>query len=60
MCASGYVGSGGVGETTEWNRKTRPTGGCIGVPEEQMVTIMKNIQTGCQIIIDSASGLKNY
>lgn len=38
----------------------RPTGGCIGVPEDQMVTILKNIQPGCQIIIDSASGLKNY
>ena len=24
LCASGYVGSGGVGETTEWNRKTPP------------------------------------
>ena len=22
LCTSGYVGYGGVGETTEWNRKT--------------------------------------
>ena len=154
LCTSGYVGSGGMGETTEWNRRTprgqfsftyafgilpnpgtqlpytqvddtyywvddvnsryynqfvttkttpkawnsaehiieiepayhyvlsldynpdctpgvgsaiflhcstnRPTGGCISVPEEQMITILKNVQPGCQIIIDSASGLKNY
>ena len=138
LCTSGYVGSGGVGETTEWNRKTprgqfsftyafgilpnpgtelsytqvddtyywvddvnsryynqfvttkttpkawnsaehiieinpayhyvlslhcsanRPTGGCISVPEDQMITILKNVQPGCQIIIDSASELKNY
>ena len=48
------------GKTQNGTAKHRPIGGCIGVPEEQMVTIMKNIQTGCQIIIDSASGLKNY
>ena len=154
LCTSGYVGYGGVGETTEWNRKTprgqfsftyafgilpnpgtelsytqvddtyywvddvnsryynqfvttkttpkawnsaehiieinpayhyvlslyynpnctpgvgsaiflhcstnRPTGGCISVPEDQMITILKNVQPGCQIIIDSANGLKNY
>ena len=129
LCTSGYVGSGGVGETTEWNRKTprgqfsftyafgilpnpgtelsytqvddtyywvddvnsryynqfvttkttpkawnsaehiieiNPayhyvlTGGCISVPEDQMITILKNVQPGCQIIIDSANGLKNY
>ena len=138
LCTSGYVGYGGVGETTEWNRKTPrrqfsftyafgilpnpgtelsytqvddtyywvddvnsryynqfvttkttpkawnsaehiieinpayhyvlsldynpnwPTGGCISVPEDQMITILKNVQPGCQIIIDSANGLKNY
>lgn len=38
----------------------RPTGGCISVPEDQMITILKNVQPGCQIIIDSANGLKNY
>lgn len=38
----------------------RPTGGCISVPEDQMITILKNVQPGCQIIIDSASELKNY
>jgi len=25
-----------------------------------MITILKNVQPGCQIIIDSASELKNY
>jgi len=25
-----------------------------------MITILKNVQPGCQIIIDSANGLKNY
>ena len=35
-------------------------GGCISVPEDQMITILKNVQPGCQIIIDSASELKNY
>lgn len=38
----------------------RPTGGCISVPEDQMITILKNVQPDCQIIIDSANGLKNY
>ncbi|MGN8734368.1 L,D-transpeptidase family protein [Fusicatenibacter saccharivorans] len=38
----------------------RPTGGCISVPEDQMITVLKNVQPGCQIIIDSANGLKNY
>ena len=38
----------------------RPTGGCISVPEDQMITILKNVQPGCRIIIDSANGLKNY
>lgn len=28
--------------------------------EDQMITILKNVQPGCQIIIDSASELKNY
>ena len=29
-------------------------------PGRQMITILKNVQPGCQIIIDSANGLKNY
>ena len=73
LCTSSYVGYGGVGETTEWNQILQSVrhdednaeslefpGGCISVPEDQMITILKNVQPGCQTIIDSASELKNY
>lgn len=51
----------GVGSSIFLHCSTnRPTGGCISVPEDQMITILKNVQPGCQIIIDSANGLKNY
>ena len=56
LCVSGYVGSAIFLHCSA----NRPTGGCISVPEDQMITILKNIQPDCQIIIDSASGLKNY
>lgn len=38
----------------------RPTLGCISVPEDIMIKILQNVQPGCQIIIDSAEGLKKY
>lgn len=39
-----------------------PTGGagCIAVPEDKMIEIMKNVQDGCVIVIDSVEGVKGY
>lgn len=34
--------------------------GCIAVPEEMMVEIMKNVQDGCLVVIDSVEGVKGY
>lgn len=40
----------------------QPTGGagCIAVPEDKMVEIMKNVKDGCVVVIDSAEGVYNY
>ncbi|MBQ8280100.1 MAG: SH3 domain-containing protein [Roseburia sp.] len=40
----------------------QPTGGagCIAVSEEKMIEIMKNVQDGCVIVIDSVEGVKDY
>jgi len=39
-----------------------PTGGagCIAVPEDMMVEIMKNVQDGCVVVIDSVEGVMEY
>lgn len=39
----------------------QPTGGagCIAVPEDKMIEIMKNVQDGCVVIIDSVEGVKS-
>lgn len=34
--------------------------GCIAVPEEKMVEIMKNVQDGCVVVIDSVESVKGY
>ena len=36
------------------------TAGCISVPESDMIKILKNVQLGCILIIDSAKGVYNY
>ncbi len=40
----------------------KPTGGagCIAVSESSMVSILKSVQPGCVLIIDSASNVWNY
>ena len=39
-----------------------PTGGagCIAVPEDVMVEIMRNVEDGCVVVIDSVEGVKGY
>ena len=39
-----------------------PTGGagCIAVPEEMIVEIMRNVEDGCVVVIDSVEGVKGY
>lgn len=36
------------------------TAGCISIPTSDMVTVMKNVTSGCVIVIDSSSNIKNY
>ena len=34
--------------------------GCIAVPEEMMVEIMRNVEAGCVVVIDSVEGVMGY
>ena len=36
------------------------TAGCISIPEDDMVTVLKNVTSDCVIVIDSSSNIKNY
>lgn len=36
------------------------TAGCVSVPEDVMIRIMQNVRPGCNILIDSADGVKRY
>ena len=38
----------------------RPTAGCVSVPENDMITILKNVTSNTAMIIDTQSGVKNY
>lgn len=40
--------------------KTGPTAGCIAIPEQYMIEVLKNINDKCVIIIDTPEGVKNY
>lgn len=34
--------------------------GCIAIPEDKMVEIMRNVKDGCVVVIDSVEGIKGY
>ena len=36
------------------------TGGCVAIPEEQMLIVMQNVKPDCEIIIDTFDNLENY
>ena len=38
----------------------RPTAGCVAIPEEDMITVLKNVTSNTAIIIDTYSGVMNY
>jgi len=38
----------------------RPTAGCIAVPEENMLTIIRNVGPGCKILIDNKENIGGY
>lgn len=38
----------------------KPTLGCVAVPEEDMVFILKHLKKGCHIIIDTPENLTDY
>lgn len=38
----------------------RATGGCIAIPEEYMIKVLKNINKNCVIIIDTETNIWNY
>jgi uncharacterized protein YjdB len=38
----------------------RPTGGCVAIPEEDMITVLQNVTSNTAIIIDTESGVMNY
>lgn len=40
--------------------QNRSTGGCISVPQDDMITIMQNVQPDCLVIIDYASRITQY
>ena len=37
-----------------------PTNGCVAIPEKYMIQLLKTVGTGCAVIIDTASRVKNY
>ena len=43
-----------------WRRKNSSTWGCVGVPQKQMIKIMRKVRPGCRIIIDYAKKIKKY
>ena len=38
----------------------RPTAGCIAVPAESMLTIIRNVSPGCKILIDKKENIGGY
>ena len=43
-----------------WRRKNSSTWGCVGVPQKQMIKIMRKVRPGCRIIINYAKKIKKY
>lgn len=37
-----------------------PTAGCIAIPEDDMIKLMKKIKEGCKVIIDYSSNISDY
>ncbi len=42
------------------NPGNRPTTGCVAIPENCMITVLKNLRSDARIIIDYSRNLKNY
>ena len=40
--------------------KKRYTGGCVAIPREQMISVLKKVNGNCQIVIDLKDNLKKY
>ena len=40
--------------------KNKFTAGCVAIPEEAMITVMKNVKAGCVVVMDSSKNIKNY
>ena len=40
--------------------KNKFTAGCVAIPEEAMITVMKNVKAGCVVIMDSSKNIKSY
>ncbi|MBQ9002763.1 MAG: hypothetical protein IJ087_13010 [Eggerthellaceae bacterium] len=38
----------------------KPTGGCVSVPENTMIRILRHVKHGCAIAIDTKANLKTY
>lgn len=50
----------GVGSAIFMHCTPTSGAGCIAVPEDKMIEIMKNVQEGCVVVIDSVEGVKSY
>ena len=40
--------------------KNKFTAGCVAIPEEAMITVMKNVKAGCVVIMDTSKNIKSY
>ena len=40
--------------------KNKFTAGCVAIPENAMITVMKNVKAGCVVVMNSSKNIKNY
>lgn len=40
--------------------KNKFTAGCVAIPEDAMITVMKNVKAGCVLVMDTSKNIKSY
>ena len=55
----GMAGKGSAIFMHCWNKAKPWTGGCVALPEEKMLFVMKNVRPDCVVVINSFENIKN-
>ena len=57
-----YDGTPGKGSAIflHCQTKNKFTAGCVAIPDEAMITVMKNVKAGCVLVMDMSKNIKSY